>query len=504
MRRVFALLICLCAIFSCAVTAFAQEADEPALSSADEAEFGMLNAAQIRVTTAAGNGTSLQKTDGYVDASIVITAPDGSVLSDSVRFKVRGNTTAMTATPKKAYAFKFEKKKDVLGMGKGKKWVLLANYFDPTLLRNCIANTFAHELGLPYTSERQYVELWVDGSYRGCYELYEPVSEGKNRVDIDIESNNGMKDFLIEYEASRVEEDETYFTVGGLRFRVSEPEAPNEDQLNYIVSTMEDIVSTIKTGTRREIEEKIDLSSFVRYYFMNEYLKTFDFDMSSVFFFYQNGRLYAGPAWDYDLSAGNSNDSLNGRRYKEAAPSSGIFANTKNIYRYLCDKEWFNEEVAELYKEYYPFVSGIYADGGLMDTIYDEYQAIFERNYAPGVWKLRAGINIQKPVLPTYQENYDFLKNWYRERNEWLTEYFDPFNVSHYYLGDADGDEELTVLDATVIQKQIASLSVQSFDETAADADEDSAVTVLDATVIQKYIAMIPVNHDIGKRMAYA
>ena len=493
MKKVFALILSFVLVLSCSVTAFA----------VDGANFGMLNVAQIRVTTAEGNGTSLQKTDGYVDATITITATDGSVLQDNVQFKVRGNTTAMVATPKKAYAFKFSKKKEVLGMGKGKKWVLLANYFDPTLLRNDIANTLAHELSLPYTSERQFVELWVDGSYRGCYDLYEPVSEGKDRVDIDIESNNGMQDFMIEYEAQRIEEDETYFTVEGLRFIASEPEGANEEQLAYITSTMQGIINTMKNGTRDQIREKIDIDSFAKYYLLNEYLKTFDFDMSSVYYFYKDGKLYAGPAWDYDLSAGNSNDTLNGKRYKEAVPTTGLFISQKNLYRFLTDKEWFYDEVIKVYREHYPFFSSISADGGLLDSEYNEYHSIFERNYSRGVWTISLKINIMKPPLSTYEENLYYLKNWYEERNAWLTDYFDPLNVNHYYLGDADGDNTLSVLDATMIQKALASLPVSGYRETAADADEDHIVTVLDATCIQKYIALLPANPRVGKRLEY-
>ena len=460
MKKTVSLIICMILILSCSLTAFAKDTQELVLSSVDGAGFQMLNVPQIRVTTAEGNGLSLEKADGYVDASITIDAPNGSHMEDSVLFKVRGNTTAMVGIDKKAFTFKFSKKKDVLGMGKGKKWVLLANAFDPTLLRNYVANTFAHELDLAYTSNQQFVELWVDGSYRGCYGLYEPVNEGTDRVDIDIESNRGMKDFLIEYEAQRVEEDVTYFTVDKLRFIASEPEDPNEEQLGYITSTMQDIVNTLKTGTREQIEAKIDVESFAKYCFMNEYLKTFDFDMSSVFFYYKDGKLYAGPAWDYDLSAGNINDTLLSSRYKQAVPPTGMFANNKNIYIYLCDKEWFNAEVRSVYKEYYPFVSSIFADGGLMDSTYEEYREIFERNYSSGVWKVsRNWINIQKRALPTYEENYNFLKNWYQERNIWLTDNMDPFDVNHYYMGDCDADKKVTVIDATAIQKVLAESS---------------------------------------------
>ncbi|MBQ6413140.1 MAG: CotH kinase family protein, partial [Ruminococcus sp.] len=282
-----------------------------------------------RITTEEGNGASLQKDDGYVDAVVTITDTDGSVLSDTCSFKVRGNTTAMTFVQKKAYTFKFEKKKDVLGMGKGKKWALLANAFDPTMLRNYMANEFARHLELPYTSEHRIVEVIVDDSYRGCYELYEPIQEGKDRVNIDIESNDGKKDFLIEYEAQRVEGVTTYFTVDGLRFIASDPDEPNDDQLGYIVDTMTQIINTLKNGSREEIEVVIDVPSFSKFYLLNEYLKTFDFDMSSVFFFYQDGKLYAGPAWDYDMSTGNTNADLNSSRAKATAASDGILQNNR-------------------------------------------------------------------------------------------------------------------------------------------------------------------------------
>ena len=68
-----------------------------------------------------------------------------------------------------------------------------------------------------------------------------------------------------------------------------------------------------------------------------------------------------------------------------------------------------------------------------------------------------------------------------------------------YMIGDADGDNEVSVLDATVIQRVIASLEVTAYNETAADADGDGAVNVLDATAIQRHLVDLPTNEKIGK-----
>ena len=248
LKKSISLIICL----SIAVSALCLI---PSVSAKEEYQGENLDVPQIRVTTENGNGTTLQKEDGYVNAQIEIKDTDETVLADAVTFKVRGNTTALSWVTKKAYTFKFAKKKNVLGMGSGKKWALLANAFDPTLLRNYTAFELARELGLEYTSNQKFCELWVDGSFRGCYIIYEPVEEGKDRVNIDIESNDGKKDFLLELEQRNDEEDVTYLTVDNkkIRFAFSEPEEPNEEQVAYVQGIMDDIVATIKSGNQEDI-----------------------------------------------------------------------------------------------------------------------------------------------------------------------------------------------------------------------------------------------------------
>ena len=69
----------------------------------------------------------------------------------------------------------------------------------------------------------------------------------------------------------------------------------------------------------------------------------------------------------------------------------------------------------------------------------------------------------------------------------------------HPLLGDADTDTQITILDATAIQRRLASINVPVFDETAADADEDGEVTIIDATAIQRHLAGLKANENIGK-----
>ena len=445
-----------------------------------------LSVPRIDIHTENGNGASLLKADGYVNAQIAITDTDSSVLSGDVLFKVRGNSTAIDSIQKKGFTFKFNKKAEVLGMGKGKKWALLANCFDPTLLRNFVMFEWAKEMGLPYTSEQCFVELWLDDEYRGCYTVYELVQEGKDRVDIDVESNGGKKDFLLEVEASRVEDDETYITVRGHRFIVSEPEEPNEDQIGYITGVMADMIDTMKGGSEAEIRQKIDLDSFAAYYLLNEYAKTADFGFSSVFFFYKDGKLYAGPPWDYDLSLGNLNGDLNSASAKAASKSDGIMQSDKNLYRYLCGMDWFQAQIRRVYYRHYDYIENISADGGLLDQLRDRYADVFARNF--GKWRVgRWWLNYQKVPFATYEENFDFFKTWCVQRNAWLSDYYD-ISDDLVICGDADSDGYVSIMDATVIQRRLAELPTPSFDERAADVDGDG-LDITDATKIQRYLA---------------
>ena len=454
---------------------------------------------RVVITTADGNGTSLEKADGYVSASVSITDVDGSELSGSVQFKVRGNSTALTFVTKKAFTFKFDKKQDVLGMGKAKKWALLANAFDPTLMRNYIAFDFAQTMGLPYTSQQRIVELWLDGSYRGCYTLMEPVQAGRDRVDIDVDRNDGLGDFMIERENSRTEEGVTYFSVDGLRFAVKEPEEPTADQLNYIRSTVNSVMTTVKTGTREQIEAVVDVPSFVRFYLLNELYKTVDFDFSSVFFYCKDGVLYAGPAWDYDLAAGNVNASYSSTS-ASAYETSGLFAAERHFYRYLCSYDWFNAEIRSTLREYYDYISYITCDGGLMDSLLSEYGDVFARNYSDAGWSpSKWWVNVQMRPLYGFDANVGYLRGWLSDRAQWLAEYYDIFDGS-YRLGDADGDGTVTILDATKIQRILAGFSPAEAEAVSLRGNvSGEELDILDATIIQRWLAGLAVHAPVGE-----
>ena len=502
-KRIISLFTCAAVAMSCSTmsgfAAFADDgADAEQRAYVTESSWEM-TVPQIYVYTDGGNGTELQKDEGYQGAKIFIKDTDGSMLTDDCVFKVRGNTTALSWVKKKAYTFKFGKKKDVLGMGKGKKWALIANAFDPTMLRNYTVFTLAKELGLTYTSNFKPVELWVDDSFRGFYFLFEPVQEGKDRVDIDIESNDGKKDFLIEYEAQREEEDVTYFTTNGLRFISSEPEDPTDEQLAYIKDTMDDIVKRIRSGSRGETEEKMDVESFAKFYLLNEYAKTFDFSVSSVFFYYKDGKLYAGPPWDYDLSLGNANQDFSSRG-KGASETENLFCNSKNLYRFLCKNQWFIDEVRAVYLKNYNLFESVSADGGILDTAKESYSLEISRNYKEAGWFAgKWWINIMMKPFTTFDQNYDYLKDWCEKRNTWLSNSYDVAFLN----GDSNADLAVNIEDVTLIQRSLAEFEMPNPESVKmrGDVNGDGRLDIADATAIQRYISEAENTGSVGEKV---
>ena len=89
------------------------------------------------------------------------------------------------------------------------------------------------------------------------------------------------------------------------------------------------------------------------------------------------------------------------------------------------------------------------------------------------------------------------MKNWCGERHAWLSSYFE-INADTILCGDADNDGEITVLDATAIQRVLVDYEVASFDIQAADIDGDG-LNIMDATVIQRWMVGYETNRDVGK-----
>ena len=295
------------------------------------------------------------------------------VYETDTQIKGRGNYT--WKWEKKPYALKFDNKTEVLGMPAHKRWVLLANWRDRTLLRNDA--TFwlakkAHE-ELPYTTRGQFVELEFNGDYRGNYYLCEQVKIDENRVNItefDEKSGNPTGGFLMEIDSYWDEVNKFKSQYFDLRYMFKEPdedpsalEAAGKTELasNYRaaytwmqnrINDFERVVKTKSAVEAKDYEDYLDVDSAIMFMLLNELVGNGDFFQTSndeVFgphstYLYkdvgEDSKLFMGPLWDFDYLTFTSSNSWRG------------FNSNQYYYYYLSHNQDFVDEIKRLWSKY--------------------------------------------------------------------------------------------------------------------------------------------------------
>ena len=137
----------------------------------------------VRINTVSGEDPKDKET--WLEGSTIRIEKADGTLDYEGQFSLRGRGNGTWAMPKKPYAIKLEDSSKILGMPKHKRWILLANWGDRTLLRNVAAFWLAeHTESLAWTPRGQFVELVLNGTYRGNYFLCEQIKINKNRLNI--------------------------------------------------------------------------------------------------------------------------------------------------------------------------------------------------------------------------------------------------------------------------------------------------------------------------------
>ena len=132
-------------------------------------------------------GQAITSKEKYIDAELVIQGNETynskttKLYSGATEIRGRGNST--WGQPKKPYRLKLDKKTDLLGMGKSKHWVLLANYLDESLQRNALAYNLSGAMGMEQMAT-VFVDVVLNGDFVGNYQLCENIRVDPTRVDI--------------------------------------------------------------------------------------------------------------------------------------------------------------------------------------------------------------------------------------------------------------------------------------------------------------------------------
>ncbi len=332
----------------------------------------------------------------------------------------------------------------LLGMPPESDWVLYAPYMDKTMMRNYLAYTLTREMGR-WASRVRYVELILNNEYQGIYLLAEKIKRDSSRVNISklLPTDNTGIELTGGYIFSLDKEPNgwlsSYPTPGATnqarrQFSYVYPKVLDitTQQKNFIKQTVDDFESTLAGPNFQDpsfgVRKHADLNSFIDFLIMNELSRNIDgYRLSSYFHKNKNvgdGRIKAGPAWDFDLAFKNADycegSLISGWAYKfnSVCPGDGaglipfwwdrLMLDTSFVSSLRC--RWLDLRKTTLSDQR---INNLIDSADILTT------EARTRHFAK--WNLNGntwwrGIN----PIRSYEEEKNTMKLWIKQRAEWI------------------------------------------------------------------------------------
>ena len=411
--------------------------------------------------------------DSDHETSCYGTAKIGNV-DGAISIKGRGNSTWIM--PKKPYNITFYKndeyakkaKVSLVDGVKAKKWTLLANYFDTSLIRNKIALDLANDMGIGL--ESKFVDLWMNGEYLGNY-LLTPKK--------DYNTPDGG--YILENDHQPIENEEEQFEFPNIHVMplkhniinvdIGDDAADAGENLETVKAWFTEAWNAVLDYDSENYQNYFDLDSWAKMFLMFEVSKTYDCYAGNILM-HRDGltasdKLYAGPAWDYDIAFGRTLHKflvgvtepmqLNAEGWYNESIGYSVVDEPVSILQGLGRHESFMEKVAEVYNENIAAFEAI--DGNIT-----EQTELVRDSAMMNYKKYKLALSAEYVVSPTimsllgtgkYRLNYKITTDWdsfiynLREfcskRTMWLTDNLQVDNVEDETTVDPATVEEETV-----------------------------------------------------------
>ena len=316
----------------------------------------------------------------YVDEAGVVTS------YDSVSIRGRGNSTWNMA--KKPYKLKFLNKEKFLGKGyaKAKKWTLLANCGDKTMIRNAITSATGAFTSLKFNPAYKFVDVVLNGTYNGTYQISDQVEVRPHRVNIEeqpypiSDTTNITGGYLLEVDGFR---EGNCFTTSIYRapVRIHYPDdeeiasSQNTYIRNYVNSIFEQALSSQNfTDEKTGYRAFVDTTSLIDWYICTEVSANIDGFYSTYFYKEKDDpRLFWGPLWDYDIAYNNDYRVQNDMHYQSSVNTlmaDIAYSGSKAWVNRMWEDPWFQNAVYTRYKEL--------MDSGLVDYMQTQVDSLSE------------------------------------------------------------------------------------------------------------------------------
>ena len=359
----------------------------------------------------------------WTEATIRAVSPTSGKpdLSYTADIKLRGHNSYSIS--KKSYTIRSPEKISFLGMPLSKRWTLIANGSDRTLLRNRVAYELASRTALAWTPRTRHCVLLINGSYRGLYLATEQIRVGKNRVNItEMEKGDttGIAltgGYLLEFD--RYEDEKPFRTaLRDIPVNIKSPndEILSEKQQKYIENYLKQTEELIYANDSPDPSYKdyIDIASFVDVWIVLELTHCREARLPGSVWYYKDrgGKLFAGPVWDFDLTTfTNSKDFI---LYDYEITDFSVDERSIWYSRLFKDPE-FKALAKERWQLYYPSFADIPA--------YIDAEAAVIKNAAAenySLWRSISSSNSDKDL--SWEEAVEKMKQSYLTRLEALNE----------------------------------------------------------------------------------
>ena len=420
------------------------------------------------------SGAPINSKEIYTTSTVTLSGCDEEfAFSDiSAGIRIRGNSTAVVA--KKPYRLKFDVKRNMLGLNNGKKfksWVLMADYYDSSMLRTFSTFSMAKILneGLYFSSDFTPVEVYINGEYQGVYLLCEQSQIDGNRVDIyerDDTDTSLEIGYLLIGQGGRTDEPNTVsistsltatdrygvtMSAGGGNFSISGGDYTSE-QIAYVKKYVEAVYEVIRcavyekryysldrqgnfiektqfVGTTDEekqietIDGVFNIDACVRLCILDEIVKNLDAGTYNMYVDLSptgDGRLTLGPPWDFDFAMANtgysSTHSVRDFYATNYTYSDGMRVNTTFVF--FGNLPWFEDMIRDVWAEHVDELYAVSNNVRVMTAMYgDQYQ----RDYA--YWNRGLMGHHCYTCHAGFTCHYDtseFLADWLVARIDWL------------------------------------------------------------------------------------
>ena len=393
------------------------------------------NVPSLFLDTASGSMDHIHREKGNEEpGSMRLYQADGTLdyQGDLERINGRGNVT-WRANEKKPYSLELLTAGDLLDMGEATEWILLANALDASNLRNKIVLDYTACVSSVFTTESRWVNLYLNGAYAGLYLLCERIEVGENRLNIPQQGS-----FLVSSDLDwRLDEGRKwYFTTEyGFSMRIHHA-GMEEQELENLLNTAERAIRAsdgVDPVSGKSWQTLLDGDSWARKLLIEEIFGNLDGGFVSQYFYLDGedpeGKIVAGPVWDYDITMGNPfKTTVSNPNQLFALRSAFYYFDDAAWFYYLYQQEEFAQLVRQLYtREFRPLLDDVF--GQKVDGYIEYISVAAELNEIR--WK--------HELTETYRESVEVMRDYMSRRIAFLDSFW--IDQDPYFTVEAMGSE---------------------------------------------------------------